>query len=247
MTRTLLVRGMLAGVIAGLLVFALGRWIGEPSVERAIAFETNMSHEMGDSPEPELVSRKVQKGLGLLTATVVYSAALGGIFGLVFAFANGRLPLRDPRSLALLLAALGFIAFALVPQLKYPANPPSVGNPETIGLRTASFFLLLAFSVASMIGAVQVERKLQRRLGEWNACLVAGGCFIVAVSLIGHFLPSFDEVPAAFPVSLMWRFRVASIEMQALLWGALGLLFGWMTDRQRRATSTAQRTYLSGN
>src|SRR5271168_3508547 len=103
MTRTLLLRGMLVGVVAGLLVFAFARWIGEPQVERAIAFETSMDQAKGEASEPEMVSRKVQQGFGLLTGAVVYGAAIGGIFGLVFAIAYGRVGVAGPRGLSALL------------------------------------------------------------------------------------------------------------------------------------------------
>jgi predicted cobalt transporter CbtA len=231
MTRILLMRGMLAGVVAGLLVFALARWIGEPQVERAIAFETSMDQAKGEAPEPEIVSRRIQSTLGLLTATVVDGTAVGGIFALVFALAYGRMPVTNPRALSAVLAALGFVTIAVVPALKYPANPPSVGNPETIGIRTGAFFLLIAFSVVAMILAVQIERRLHNRLGVWNAWLVAAIFFVAVIAVTSHFLPNFDEVPAGFPVSLMWKFRVASLEMQLLLWGVLGFFFGWLADR----------------
>jgi predicted cobalt transporter CbtA len=231
MTRILLVRGMLAGVVAGLLVFTLARWVGEPQVERAIAFETNMDRAMGGASEPEVVSREVQRNLGLLTGTVVYGTAIGGIFGLVFAFAYGRIQITSPRVLSALLAGLGFVSIVLVPALKYPANPPSVGNPETIDTRTAAFFLLIVSSVATAVLAVQIERRFHDRLGGWNASLLAGVIFVIVTALISHFLPEFDEVPAGFPVTLMWKFRVAAIEMQMLMWSVLGFLFGWFADR----------------
>src|SRR3984957_7715952 len=136
MTRALLLRGMLVGIVAGLLVFAFARLIGEPQVERAIAFESSMDQARGEAPEPEMVSRKVQRGVGLLTGVLVYGAAIGGIFGLVFALAYGRIGDLSPRALSALLAAISFVTIVLVPNLKYPANPPAVGNPETIGLRT---------------------------------------------------------------------------------------------------------------
>jgi hypothetical protein len=232
MTRRLLVRGMLAGFIAGLLVFALARWIGEAQVERAIAFETNMDKAKGDAPEPEIVSRKIQRSLGLLTATVVEGTALGGIFALAFAFAYGRMPVTNARTLSILLASLGFVAFAVVPALKYPANPPSVGNPETIGARTAAFFLLLAFSLAGMVLAIQIGLLLHRRLGPWNVTLLSVVLFGIISALVLHFLPDFDEVPAGFPATLMWKFRIAALEVQTLLWGVLGFLFGWLADRE---------------
>ena len=125
MARTLLLRGMLVGLIAGLCVFAFARLAGEPQVDRAIAFETSMDQAKGGPPEPEMVSRKIQKSFGLLTGAVVYSTALGGIFGLVFAYARGRMSGARPRVLAALIAGIGFVAIVLVPSLKYPANPPS--------------------------------------------------------------------------------------------------------------------------
>ena len=231
MTRILLMRGMLAGVFAGLLVFALGRWIGEPEVQRAIAFETAMDQAKGDTPEPAVVSRKMQSTLGLLTATLVDGIAVGGIFALVFALARGRLPVANPRALSVLLAGLGFVTIAVVPALKYPANPPAAGNPETIGVRSAAFFLLIAFSLAFMVLAVQIEQRFHRRWGGWNATLAAALFFIVAMTAVSHFFPTFDEVPAGFPVTLMWNFRVASLEMQVLLWSTLGFVFGLLAER----------------
>ena len=233
MTRTLLLRGMLVGVVAGLLVFAFARWIGEPQVERAIAFETHMDEARGEAPEPEVVSRRVQKSAGLLTGTVVYGAAVGGLFGLVFAFAYGRIGELGPRALSAVLAGLGFVAVVLVPQLKYPANPPSVGSPETIGVRTGAYFLLIAVSIAAMVLSLQMRRRLAKRFGEWDGSLLAAGLFVLVVSLVAHFLPVVDEVPAGFPVTLMWKFRVAALEIQAVLWGALGLGFGWWVERVR--------------
>jgi predicted cobalt transporter CbtA len=234
MTRILLMRGMLAGVVAGLLVFALARWIGEPQVERAIAFETSMDRAQGKAPEPEMVTRRVQEGLGLLTGVLVYGSAMGGLFGLVFAYAYGRIDVAGPRALSALLAGLGFVAIVLVPTLKYPANPPSVGNPDSIGVRTGAFFLIIASSIAAMVFSIQTGRRLRNRLGLWNASLLAAGIFVLIVSVVSHFLPEFNEVPAGFPVTLMWRFRIAALEMQVVMWATLGLLFGWLTERDGR-------------
>ncbi len=45
MVRTLLVRGMICGFIAGLLVFGFAKVFGEQQVDRAIASETAMDEE----------------------------------------------------------------------------------------------------------------------------------------------------------------------------------------------------------
>jgi len=103
----LLIRGMLVGVVAGLLAFGFAKLFGVPQVDFAIAFEEQVGQARGDAPETEMVSRAVQTGIGLLTAAVVYGAALGGLFALVFAVAYGRIGRLSPRLTAALLAGAG--------------------------------------------------------------------------------------------------------------------------------------------
>jgi len=231
MVGTLLMRGMLVGLAAGLLGFAFAEIFGEPQVDLAISFEGAMCLLRGQAPEPELVSREVQSTIGLLTGVVVYGASFGGLFALVFAFATGRVGKIGPRGLAALLALAGFIAIVLVPDLKYPANPPSVGNPDTIGIRTEMFFLMIVISVAAMVAAVILLRRLYGRLGAWNSALIAGGAFMAAIIVAQLLLPDVNEVPAEFPAVVLWRFRAAALGIQLVMWTSLGLLFGWLTER----------------
>jgi len=130
-----------------------------------------------------------------------------------------------------LLAAVGFVAVYLVPNLKYPANPPSVGNPETIGIRTALYFTMIATSIAAMIGAFSLKRLLVRRLGDWNSTLAVAAYYVVIVAIAGLLLPPVNEVPELFPAVVLWKFRVASIGAQLIMWTTLGLLFGALTQR----------------
>jgi len=234
MTRSLLVRGLIVGILAGLLGFLSARWLGEPQVDRAIAFEASAAQAKGEPPEPELVSRRVQKTIGLFTGVITYGAAIGGIFGLVFALACGRIGPARPRALSAFLAAIGFMAIVFVPSLKYPANPPAIGNPETIGVRTAAYFLMIVISIAAMVLCLQVSRRLIRRVGAWNGTLIAAAIFVVSVSLIARFLPVINEVPVGFPADVLWRFRLAAWGIQVVFWASLGLLFGWLTERDRR-------------
>jgi hypothetical protein len=77
MTGHLLVRGMLVGLLAGILAFGFAKTFGEPQIDKAIAFEDQMAQMHGDAPEEELVSREVQSTFGLFTGVVVYSVSLG--------------------------------------------------------------------------------------------------------------------------------------------------------------------------
>jgi len=231
MVGSLILRGLIVGLVAGLLAFTCAKLIGEPQVDKAIAFEAQMDAAKGEAPDPELVSRDVQSSVGLLTGVLVYGTAIGGLFALVFAYASGRVGRIGPRGLAALLALAGFLAIVLVPQLKYPANPPSVGDPDTIRQRTALFFIMIAASIAAMIVAVRVGLKLVRRWGAWNGTLAAVALFVVVIALVQTLLPDVNEVPEDFPAVVLWRFREASLAIQVVLWGGIGLGFGWLTER----------------
>jgi len=251
MAARLLTRGMLAGIVAACLAVGFAHLFGEPQVELAIAFESAMDaaehhagHDAGVEAAPELVSRATQRGIGLLTATLIYGAAYGGLFALVFGFCYGRVGRLEPRTLAILMAAAGFLAVVLVPALKYPANPPAIGAPETIGPRTAAYFEMLVVSLAALTLAVVAGRRLRATLGGWNAGLAAGALFIIVVAVIQLGLPDFSEVPDDFPAVVLWRFRIAALGMQLVLWGGLGLLFGALAERclvgaPRRSTRPA--------
>lgn len=232
MVRGLLVRGMLAGLAAGVVAFAFAWVFGEPQVNIAIGFEEHVHHMAGDAPEPELVSRGVQSTIGLLTGILVYGAALGGLFSLAFAYAHGRMGRLGARATAAVLAAGGFVALILVPQIKYPANPPSIGNGDTIGSRTGLYFTMIALSVIAAVAAVSTGRQLARRLGGWNAAIAAGAAYIAVMIAAMLILPPVDEVPADFSAVTLWKFRLASLGIEVVLWTGLALIFGLLAERQ---------------
>jgi uncharacterized membrane protein YidH (DUF202 family) len=219
----LLGRGALAGALAGLVTSVVALFLVEPVLDRAIALEG----ATGDGP----VSREVQKLFGMPVGFVLVGASLG----LLFAIAWSVLPSRAPawqRSLGL--AVGGFLALALVPQLRYPANPPGVGDPETITTRTSSYLLVVALGVAVVCAAYAALRALDRRgvgASVRQPLAVAGAVAVVAVGYA--LLPdSGDAVDA--PAALVWDFRVRSLAVLALLYAALGALFGLLTERSER-------------
>lgn len=55
---------------------------------------------------------------------------------MTFAYASGRIGAMSPRMTAAVLAAGAYLTIVLVPFTKYPANPPTICNPDTIGRRT---------------------------------------------------------------------------------------------------------------
>jgi predicted cobalt transporter CbtA len=260
MAGALLLRGMLVGIIAGLLSFSFLKIVGEPQVDRAITLETQLDEAKAqaaaqaliakglpapkEEPEPELVSRPVQSGIGLFTGVMIYNVAFGGLFALAFALAYDRIGDFSPRATAALLATVGLVAVYIVPNLKYLANPPSVGDPATIGTRTALYFSMIAISLAAMIAAGMLRLRLLARHGPWNAFVISGAAYLIVVAVVGSALPPVNEVPAEFPAVVLWQFRVASLGAQLIMWATLGLVFGALTEqaaarRKRLGITTA--------
>ncbi|GAB1332826.1 CbtA family protein [Streptomyces sennicomposti] len=226
--RNLLVRGMIAGLVAGVLALVVAYLLGEPNVDKAIGFEAAHSHEH----EREVVSRSLQSTAGRATGVLVYGVAFGGIAALAYCFALGRVGRFSPRATALLLSGCALLAVYVVPFLKYPANPPSVGDPDTIGKRTTLYFLMMVLSVLLAVAAALFGKRLAPSLGTWWATVVAVAAFAVVIALAYEFLPVVNEVPQHFPATLLWRFRLSALAVQAVLWSGFGLLFGELAERQ---------------
>lgn len=243
MVGQLLLRGMIAGLVAGFLAFCFAYSYGEPEVDYAIGLEEQKAIAAGEDPgaEPEIVSRAVQSTIGLAVGIVSFGAAAGGIFALVFGFAYGRLAGLGARGTSALLAVAAYVSVVIVPQLKYAPNPPAVGSGETIGARTSLFFLMLLASVAVMVLAVLLARRLWADQGPWRAGLTAGAAWLAGVVLLMLALPPVNEVPADFSADSLYRFRMVSLGIHAILWAGIGLLFGALAERVLERTPRLRR------
>lgn len=232
-----MLRGFIVGIVAGLLAFGWAKIFAEQSVGAAISFESSQDEAKaaaakaaGKEPEPEMpeiFSRTVQSGIGLLTGLVAIGAGIGSIFAIMFAFANGRLGDLGPGPTSAVLALLAFMTVYVVPALKYPANPPSVGEPDTIKFRTGMYFLMMAISIASTMGAYLLRKRLVPRYGSWNGSLIALAAYLIVIGFFFLILPGINEVPAAFPAVTLYDFRLGSLGIQIVLWGSVGVLFGY--------------------
>jgi predicted cobalt transporter CbtA len=224
MMRNLLWRGMLAGLVGAFFAATFALLFAEPQIDAAVALEaSNAAHAAHQAmpADEQLVSRATQKTWGLYTAMGLYGTALGGLLAIVFAGMYGRIARIGPRSLALLLALAAFIAIVLVPAIKYPPTPPAVG--------------LLALSVLAATGATWTYRRLSGRFAGLDRLLIAAGVYLGAVALLQNALPMVDEVPADFPATLLWQFRLASIGTQAVFWLVAADFFGRAAERQLAA------------
>ncbi|MCW2817426.1 MAG: hypothetical protein JWR42_213, partial [Marmoricola sp.] len=204
--RTFLVHGLVAGLLAGLAAFAVAFLVGEPQVQKAVDREETSAtapvsphlhtgasataavlatatvaptHTGHDHDGGEVVSRGTQRTWGLLVGSLAVGTALGGVVGLVAAATLGRLGRLSPRQSTSTIALLGFVAFALVPFWKYPANPPGVGSGDTIGNRTAEYFGFVLVSVVVAVAATVLASRASARRGAFAGVLTGGAVYLV--------------------------------------------------------------------
>ncbi len=223
-------RGMVAGLLAGLLAGLFGFFVGEPVLDRAIALEEASA---GAHHEEEVFSRSTQK-IGLFFATGLFGATIGGVFGIAYAYLRGRLATKSEWYRSLSLAGAIFVGAFLIPYLKYPANPPTVGDPATIGGRTTSYFTMVALSLLVVLAAWYAARTLRaRRTGAPVRQLTVGLGVAVTVGILFLALPAAPD-PGGFPAGLLWDFRLSSLGTQLVFWTGLGVVFGLLCERANR-------------
>jgi predicted cobalt transporter CbtA len=245
--RRLIARGLLAGAGAGIVAFLFARLFAEPVIGRAIEYENGRAdiaelhgvHEHG----VELFTRGLQANGGLGFGVLTFGVAMGALFAVVFCVTCGRVGNVEPRLFSVLLATGAFIAVYLVPFVKYPANPPAVGQADTIGARTGWYLVAVLTSALLAIAAMWLARRLANRLGGWNAALLAAGFYLVLIVLVMALLPTVDETPEpmrdasgviiypGFPADVLYQFRLLSLGTQVVLWATIGLVFAMLAGR----------------
>ena len=263
----LVLRAAGAGAFGGLAAFVFARVFAEPLVQRGIDYEEGRSeaesalaaaageaHEHGG---PELFSRFVQANVGLGVGTIAFGLGLGCLFGVAYCLAWGRVGRLSARALSLVVAGGGFLALYLVPFLKYPPNPPGIGNGDTIAQRAGLYGVVVVASVVLLAGAVWLGRRLAARVGTWNATLLAGAAFTVAIGVVMAALPPLGALDAnagqagalltetpqpladrsgaivypGFDADVLYWFRLYAVLAQALLWGVVGVAFAPLAER----------------
>lgn len=247
MEKRLIARGLLAGAIAAVLAFVFARVFAEPVIGRAIEYEdgrADVAHAQGVHEHGvELFTRGVQGNAGLGFGVLIFGLAMGALFAVAFCVAYGRAGSIGPRALSLRLAAAAFTVVYLVPFIKYPPNPPAVGQASTIGSRTFWYLVMVLASLALAIAASWLARQLAGRLGPWNARLTAVGSYLVAIVVVMLVLPTVAETPGpmhdaagtiiypCFPAEVLYEFRLVSLGTQLVLWATIGLVFSALAGR----------------
>lgn len=226
--RPVLLAGLVAGVVAGLYSLL----VVEPVIRAALRVEGARPTEPGAVAEEPLVSYPVQV-LGGILAAVLAALAIAALFAIAYARLRATLPGGSDFGRCVTLAVAGFVATALLPAIKYPANPPAVGDTETVASRT---WFYVSFLLATILVTAALWVLRRRLPPAWSAPLRATVLTVLTVAAFALLLAVWpappDPIPADVPAALIWRFRVSSLGQLGCLWGSLGLVAGLLLERR---------------
>jgi len=219
---------LLSGIIAGVILAGVNYFVAEPFIDQAIGIEVDNSIASGEVVDfDELSSYRVWQKEGTFAAGAFLGLTYGAILGIVYVISRKYLPSSDDRKKALILAAIMCLSLYVVPFIKYPANPPAVGDPETIGLRDSLYTSYQLASGLIALGVSILMYKLQR-IGYIKYVIPVIYLGLVA-SIYAIFPANPDEITA--PMDLVNAFRAVTFGTMVMFYLVLGTIFGIMWNK----------------
>ncbi len=221
-----LVSGALAGMVHG----SANLVLVEPYLDEAIGIENQNLFASGEEDDTlefwiEYEGyRAWQKG-GQVLAGVILGTSIGALFGIVFALSRNSLPGNGNVTKALILAGIMWFTIYFIPFLKYPANPPTVGDGETVVLRAILYLSFIAISGFGAVGLYKLSKIFQG-----NKKIIALIGYAVFISIVFVAMPENpDEITA--PMDLVNGFRIMSVLGVSTFWISIGLILGLLWNR----------------
>ena len=221
-----LISGAFAGLIHGTVNFA----IVEPYLDQAIGIENQNLFATGEEKDTsefwvEYEGYRIWQKSGQILAGVILGTSIGALFGIVFALSRNSLPGNNDVKKALVLAGIMWFTMFVIPFLKYPANPPTVGDPETVVLRS---ILYLSFITISGFGAVGFYKLSQKFQSKRKLVAIIG--YSIFISVVFFVMPENpDEITA--PMDLVNEFRIMSFLGVTSFWISIGVILGFFWNR----------------
>ena len=232
-----LLSGCFAGIIHGFVNMA----IVEPYLDEAIGIENQNLFESGeeeDTPQfqAEYESYRIWQKSGQILAGAILGTSMGALFGIVFALSKKVLPGEHHIKKALVLSGIMWLTIYLIPFLKYPANPPTVGDADTVVFRAILYLSFIAISGFGVVGFYQLFKKLQK--GKKIVAVIGYAAFISSVFFLMPENP--DEVTA--PMDLVNGFRIMSVVAVSIFWIAIAVILGAFWQKYNPEKSIETRT-----
>ena len=220
-----LIAGFSAGLIHGLVNLA----VVEPYLDAAIGIENQnkfLAGEVKDTPQfwDEFSKyRTWQKESAVLSGGIL-GLSTGALFGIVFAYSKNKLPSQHNVKKALILAGIMWFTLFFIPFLKYPANPPTIGDPDTIAFRSSIYIAFIALSGFGALGFTKLYDKLQNK-----KLLIPIGYAVYMIMVLFLMPQNPDKITA--PPDLLNGFRIASLSTMTLYWIVNAVILGLLWQK----------------
>tara|TARA_B110000438_G_scaffold58532_1_gene58578 strand:+ start:232 stop:951 length:720 start_codon:yes stop_codon:yes gene_type:complete len=220
---------LVSGCFAGLIHGGLNLVMVEPYLDQAIGIENQTLFATGEEEDTtsfwvEYNSYRVWQKSGQVLAGAILGTSIAALVGIVFLFVRKSLPDGNNVKKTLFLAGLMWFTIFVIPFLKYPANPPTVGEAETVVMRGILFLSFIAISGLSTVVFYQVYKKLQ------NKKVLAFVGYAIFISVVFVLMPENpDEITA--PMDLVESFRGVSFVTVSVYWLTLGLILGGFIEK----------------
>jgi predicted cobalt transporter CbtA len=227
-TITFITITLLAGAIAGTILGVMNQVVVEPFIEHAIELEKQNTAQSGQIINPaEFAAYRLWQRGGEIVAGTVLGLSIGSLFGIVFAYSRSSVPGSNNKKKGLIVAGIVWFVLFLMPVLKYPANPPAVGDPETIYYRQSLYVAFLAISGFSALGLAFLYGKM----GALNAKKAVIPAAYAAIITGAYLAMPANPDPINAPMDLVMGFRITSAITISMFWGLLGVIFGTFWDK----------------
>ena len=221
---------LISGAFAGFIHGTSNLVLVEPYLDEAINIENQNLFASGEEEDTlefwvEYEGyREWQKG-GQILAGVILGTSIGALFGIVFALSRNSLPGNNDMKKALVLAGIMWLTIYFIPFLKYPANPPTVGDADTVVLRGILYLSFIAISGFSAVGFYKLSKVFE---GKKKFVSLIG--YALLVSIVFFAMPDNpDEVTA--PLNLIEGFRIMSVLGVSTFWISIGIILGLLWKR----------------
>ena len=220
---------LISGAIAGTILGLINQLLVEPYIDQAIEIEVQNTVASGEPVDlDELVQYRLWQKGGEIVAGTILGTSISALFGIIYVYSRDSLPGSNNKKKGLILAGIMFFVIFLIPALKYPANPPAVGDPETIEFRESLYIGMLVISGFTALGVAILYRSLGQNRKESRKIIVPA-IYAVIIALAFTVLPNNpDEV--AISADLLMNFRIVTTITMGIFWGALGILLGSFWD-----------------
>jgi len=220
---------LVSGAVAGTILGIVNLWVVEPYIDKAIQLETQNEIRAGENVNmDELAGYRIWQKSGEIVGGIVYGISLSSLFGIVFAYSRNSLPSNNVKVKAILLASIMCFVLFIVPSLKYPSNPPAVGDPDTIYYRQGLFVTFLVISGASALGVTALIKKINQTVSKKVAiaCTIYG-----AIMIVSYLAMPSNPDKISISMNLVEAFRLVSAATIVMFWEILGATFGTLWNR----------------